>query len=78
MENRTIKLKRCNRFRMEAFLLLALLVLFELVDIRAPLSLEWHKIVEVGIVLLGYGLVWAFLCFREAAKLLLLKEDPKD
>jgi UDP-N-acetylmuramyl pentapeptide phosphotransferase/UDP-N-acetylglucosamine-1-phosphate transferase len=60
------------------WLLLLVLGGLAFLDARATLSPAGHKVVEAGIVLLVYGLIWMWLRANEAAWLRELAGSEKD
>jgi hypothetical protein len=62
----------------QLWLLLLMLGGLSVLDARAPLTAGWHKVVEAGIVLLVYGLIWTWLRANEAAWLRDLANNEKN
>jgi hypothetical protein len=62
----------------QLWLLLLVLGGLSVLDARAPLTAGWHKVVEAGIVLLVYGLIWIWLRASEAAWLCEMAGQEKE
>jgi UDP-N-acetylmuramyl pentapeptide phosphotransferase/UDP-N-acetylglucosamine-1-phosphate transferase len=62
----------------QLWLLLLVLGGLAVLDARASLSSAGHKLVEAGIVLLVYGLIWLWLRANEAVWLRELTGKDKD
>lgn len=59
---------RCRRWHgWRTWLLLPIFGILALLDNKLPLSPGWHKVIEIGIVLVIYGLLWIWLQANQIA-----------